>query len=194
MRKINLVVLAAIALALLGAVAGGAALLASVHPSRGPAGPALLGPSPSQFPSPVRASPGASIEATAHSTVPPPGPRSTPSRAPSPPAGAGGTINLTEPSSGQSFNVHAGQRFSVVLPGDGRQYHGYTTPLSSDGAVIRQDTGLACDASAGYFCTSFVVAGAGSAQLMSSSDPACRQVTPPCGAPSREWHVTVTAT
>jgi hypothetical protein len=112
---------------------------------------------------------------------------------PSPSATPAGSLALDESSNGQSFQARPGQRVTVVLPGDGRQYHGYTTPVSSDTAVLRQDTTVACDAPSGYFCTAFAVVAAGSAQLTSTSDPACRQATPPCGAPSRQWQVRVTA-
>jgi hypothetical protein len=119
-----------------------------------------------------------------------PAPSATPTSTAPPFAAPPGTLVLTESSAGQSFQVASGQRVEVILPGDGQQYHGYTTPQSGDQAILRPD-GSACGAPSGDFCTEFVATGQGQTQLTSTSTPACRQATPPCGAASRAWHVSM---
>lgn len=102
----------------------------------------------------------------------------------------GGTLVLTQSSAGQSFIVHPRQRLEVILPGTGQQYHGYTIPQSGDQNVVSPD-GAACGAPSGEFCTSYAGVGAGDTRLTSTSDPACRQASPPCEAASAVWWVDI---
>lgn len=182
--------MAAVAFALMALVGGAAVLVGERRAST--AGQAAVVASAS--PTAPRAA--ATGDQTPVAVQPPsPGPSAVPSLSarPSPPPSHLGTDKmLNEASSGQSFQVQPGARFTVVLPGDGSQYHGYSQPASSSASVLRRDTTSTCSAAPGYFCADFIAVGPGSADLTASSDPACRQATPPCGAPSKLWRVSVT--
>ena len=95
---------------------------------------------------------------------------------------------LTQSDAGKSFGIAPGQRVEVVLQGTGRQYQGWVVPESNDTAVVAPD-GVACGAPSNEFCTEFVGKSTGAARLTSTSDPACRQYTPPCEAASEVWWV-----
>ena len=118
---------------------------------------------------------------------PPPPPTTTTTAETAPP----GTLVLTQADAGRSYRIAPGQHVQVVLSGTGQQYHGFTTPQSDDTASVAPD-GVACSAPSGQFCTEFVGDRSGSAQLTSTDDPACRQVTPPCELATQEWRVTLT--
>lgn len=135
------------------------------------------------------ASPGGGVSGTPTvATIPPtpvePSPSPTLTQAPP------GTLVLTQSSAGGTYRVHAGQVIEVTLPGDGQPYHGYTTPRSSDTAVVRQ-AAAGCVAPSGQNCTRFDAAAAGEARLSSTWDAACRQATPPCEVASRVWQVLI---
>lgn len=99
-----------------------------------------------------------------------------------------GTLVLTQAEAGQTFSITVGQRVEVVLPGTGQPYQGFTAPQSDDPGAVAAE-GTACPAPAGQFCTEFVGRGAGSARLVATSDPPCRQYSPPCEAASEVWWV-----
>ena len=155
------------------------------------------GVSTSSAPSSTAVASSSSTSATGTATVVNPHQTAVPSRTPEPPSPTPappppGTLVLTTSSNGQSFQVASGNKVWAVLPGDGQRYHGYTAPQSSDTAVLRAD-GASCSAPSGYFCTEFLAVSTGQAQLTATSDPACLQASPPCGAPSQFWRVNISA-
>lgn len=101
-----------------------------------------------------------------------------------------GTLVLTQSSAGGSYDIAPGQVVQVVLPGTGQPYHGFSTPQPDNGAV--SPDGKSCSAPSGQFCTEFVGSAAGTARLTSTSEPACRQSTPPCEIASQVWWVSLT--
>jgi hypothetical protein len=180
--------------------AGALALASALRPANGPdriarlagASPPAAGVAsaePTVAPEPSTAG---SWAPTGEPTLAPPRRSIVPTSTPHPPAATqtAATLALNESSGGQSFTVEPGQHVAVVLSGDGRRYQGWTAPTSGDTAVLRQSN-IACSAPAGYFCTDFVAVAAGTTQLTATKDPPCRQDTPPCGAPTQGWIVTI---
>ena len=134
----------------------------------------------------VTVSPPDTSTTTSTATVPPAQPPPTTIVAAPP-----GTLVLTQSDAGKSYAVAPGQRVQVILPGTGQQYHGWVVPQSSDTLVVAPD-GVTCGAPANEFCTEFVGKSTGAARLTSTSDPPCRQDSPPCEAASEVWWVNLT--
>ncbi|MHB8573148.1 MAG: hypothetical protein ACYDAY_09415 [Candidatus Dormibacteria bacterium] len=121
-----------------------------------------------------------------------PAPASSPPPASPVPSTAAGVMTIDESDHFKTFHVAPGTVIDIVLPGDGQQYHGYSTPSSSDVRVLTPN-GVTCSAAAqpGYFCTAFKAIANGDVQVTATNDPPCLQATPPCGAPSKLFRVEV---
>jgi hypothetical protein len=138
-------------------------------------------PSPAPKPSEVnettpKPSPPAEVDATA-----------TPPATPSP--GEEVPPHARVDDNGKTYEIRRGEGLVVLLDGD--ESFRWSPLEVSDESVLYGEDGKAGGGDQEW---KFIGMKAGRVTVSSTQDPACRESTPPCGAPSRSWQITVVVT
>jgi hypothetical protein len=123
----------------------------------------------------------------------------TPKSSPSEPAASGKTAPT--PSSddapyparndddGKNYTIEVNEGIAVLLDGD--ESFRWSELVISDTSVVYGESGRATDGDQEW---KLVGLKPGRVTVSSTQDPACREATPPCGAPSRSWQITIVVT
>ena len=169
-------------------LAGSPTASASVDEAPSPEATTTEETTPSMVPSVAPASQPAVKESPAPPPTLEPNPSPT-APVPSPTPEVDEQHTATAEDDGKTYTLRVGDGLVILLDGD--ESFRWSPLVISDTSVLYGESG---DAGGGDQSWKTVGRKAGRVTVSSTQDPACRNATPPCGAPSRSWQITVVVT